>query len=274
MEIVHGKRTLSPVTTESFYDRERRLVRVISRGDGKVLADYTTAGGEDEFSLFPGLLSGAAFYREALASGRARVVEDGLWRGRPVYWLELSGGGPARRMRIGIDRGSLEPVVFLRDDPDGFPSGLQAAILGLDYVPTTSAGFQTDAPVLVSGRVLGPDCEPAKALVAVSFKGVVTQGRPRLRVDVASTRSTPDGRFTLRADPTKTPFREALVRAEQEDGGRLNFDLTAMSAEGAFGYGSFPRFVKDGSWWGDDNPKPAREAVTVALQDGSPSACS
>lgn len=273
IEITHGKRTFSPVTTESFYDRQQRLVRVISRSDGKVLADYTTAGEEDEFSLFPGLLDGAAFYRQALASGRARVVDDGVWQGRPVHWLELNGGGGPGRLRIGIDRESYQPAVFLGVNRDGSPAGFQAAILGLDYVPTASAGFQTNAPILVSGRVLGPGCEPTKALVGVSFSDVPTGGRPKLSVDVASTRTTPDGRFTLRADPTKTPFREALARAEKENGGRLNFDLTAMSAEGAFGYWSFPRFLRDGRWWGDDNPKPARHAVTVTLQDGTPPHC-
>jgi len=273
IEITHGRRTFSPVTTESFYDKRRGLVRVINRGEGEVLADYTTAGVEDEFSLFPGLLDGAAFYRQALASGRARVVDDGVWQGRPVHWLELKGGGGAGRLRIGIDRTSYQPVVFVGLDRDGSSAGFQAAVLGLDYVPVASAGFQTDAPILVSGRVLGPGCEPVRALVGVSLSEVPTGGPSQLAVDVASTRTAPDGRFTLRADPTKTPFREALARAEQINDGWLNFNLTAMSAEGAFGYWDFPRFVQNGAWWGNQKANPIRDAVTVRVARGPAPDC-
>ena len=65
------------------------LVRVISRSEGKVVGDYTTVAVEDEFSFFPGLLEGASFYKQALANGDARIVGQGVWEGRPVYWLEL-----------------------------------------------------------------------------------------------------------------------------------------------------------------------------------------
>jgi hypothetical protein len=271
IEITHGKRTFSPLTTESFYDKRKRLVRLITRSEGRVLADYTTVGEEDEFTLFPGLLDGAAFYREALASGRARVVDDGVWQGRPVYWLELKGGGGAGRLRIGIDRESYQPLVFVGLDQDGSPAGFQAAVLGrgLDYVPVASAGFQTDAPILVSGRVLGPNCEPVKALVGASISDDPPVGQARLGVDAVSTRTTPDGRFTLRADPKKSPFREALSTAEKENGGWLNLDLNAMSADGAFGYWGLPRFVQDGAWWGNEKANPIREAVTIRLAKGS-----
>src|SRR5262245_27628963 len=188
IEMTHGQRTFSPVTTESFYDKQQGLVRLISRGDGKVLADYTTVGKEDEFSSFPGLLDGAAFYRQALAGGRARVVGKGVWRGRRVYWLRLNGGGGAGHLRIGIGRNSSQPLVFVGINRDGSPAGFQAEVLGLDYVPTDSAGFQTDAPILVSGRVLGPGCKPVKALVGVSLSEVPTEGRAQLSVDAASTR--------------------------------------------------------------------------------------
>jgi hypothetical protein len=187
-----------------------------------------------------------------------------VWKGRQVYWLELNGGGGAGRLRIGIDRESYQPVVFLGLYPHGAPAGFQAVVLGLDYVPVASAGFQTDAPILVSGRVLGPDCEPVKALVGVSIPVPLRDARGQLSVDVVSTRTRPDGRFTLRADPTKTPFREALA-AEKVNDGWLDFNLTAMSADGAFGGLDFSRFVQNGAWWGNQKANPIREAVTIRL---------
>jgi hypothetical protein len=83
-----GGRTFPSVVTESFYDKQQGLVRVISRSGGKVVGDYTTVAVEDEFSFFPGLLEGASFYKQALANGDARIVGR-AWEGRPVYWLEL-----------------------------------------------------------------------------------------------------------------------------------------------------------------------------------------
>ena len=89
MDVTRGGRTFPSVVTESFYDKRQGLVRVISRSGGKVVGDYTTVAVEDEFSFFPGLLEGASFYKQALANGDARIVGQGVWEGRPVYWLEL-----------------------------------------------------------------------------------------------------------------------------------------------------------------------------------------
>ena len=271
-ELTHGERTFSPISTESFYDEERGLVRLITRGEGEVLADYTTTGAEDEFSTFPGLFDGAALYRQALATGRARVVDQGVWEGRPVHWLQLNDVGGPGILRIGIDRESYEPVVVRGVNRDGSPD-FQAAILGFDYVSTSKAAFQTDAPILVSGKVLGPNCRPIRARVGVSFGDIPTGSEPRLSVDVASVRTGVDGRFTLRADPIKTPFREALARVGKENGGRLNFDLNAMSADGAFGYRGFPRFVQNGEWWGNQKENHSREPVTVTVAKGISPKC-
>jgi len=78
MDVTRGGRTFPSLVTESFYDKQEGLVRVISRSGGKVLGDYTTVAVEDEFSFFPGLLEGASFYKQALANGDARIVGKGV----------------------------------------------------------------------------------------------------------------------------------------------------------------------------------------------------
>ena len=78
MDVTRGGRTFPSVVTESFYDKQQGLVRVISRSGGKVVGDYTTVAVEDEFSFFPGLLEGASFYKQALANGDARIVGQGV----------------------------------------------------------------------------------------------------------------------------------------------------------------------------------------------------
>jgi hypothetical protein len=235
-------RTFPPVITESFYDKQQRLVRVISRSAGNVVGDYTTVAAEDEFSFFPGLLEGAAFYKQALENGEARIVGEGVWEGRPVYWLRLKRGG-GLVLRIGIARDSYRPVVFRALNPDGTVAGAQVAILGFDYVSAVRAAFDSEAPILATGRVVGPDCRPAKARVD-AFLG--DQGRTS--GEIAAVRTGPDGSFVLRANPRRSPIREALLGSN----GPLNIDVYAIANKGGvpklIGFAGFSRNVKGGRW--------------------------
>ena len=150
MDVTRGGHTFPSMVTESFYDKQEGLVRVISRSGGKVVGDYTTVAVEDEFSFFPGLLEGASFYKQALANGDARIVGTGRpgWSTRrPARTRE--GGGLI--LRIGIARDSYRPVVFRALNPDGTPAGAQVAILGFDYVSDAQAAFDNDASVLAMG---------------------------------------------------------------------------------------------------------------------------
>jgi hypothetical protein len=230
------------VVNESFYDKQARLVRVISRSAGKVVGDYTTAAAEDEFSFFPGLLEGAAFYKQALADGDAKIVGKGVWEGRPVYWLELERGG-GLMLRIGIDRDSYRPVVFRALNPDGTFAGAQVAILGFDYVSRAQAAFDDEASVLATGQVIGSDCRPAKARVdAVLGDQLGASGA------IATVRTGPDGRFVLKANPRRSPIREALL----DGNGTLNIDVEAIADAGGaprlIGFSAFSRSVKGGRW--------------------------
>lgn len=256
VEVSKGKEKFSPLVDESYYDKRRRLVHVITRSGGAVVADYTTSAIDDEFATFPGLLDQAAFYRRALASGQAKVVGTGNWHGRPVYWVELDRGG-AFRMRVGVDRESYRPVVFRTLNPNGTFSGFQLAVLGFDYVSSREAGFQTDAPILVTGRVVGPNCQPVRARVAASISP--DESGRRLTADAAVADTGPGGTFTLRADPTKSPFRQALRKNEW-----LNFDIYALSGAGArvnlVGFLGFSRFVEAGRWMEGEPERPVRPA--------------
>ena len=235
--------TVPSIVMESFYDKRAGLVRVVSRSDGKVLGDYTTAAAEDEFSFFPGLLEGAAFYKEALANGDARIVGEGQWQGLPVYWVDLTKGG-GLILRVGIDRDGYRPVVFRALNPDGSFAGFQVAVLSFDYVSNGQANFDTAASVVVSGRVVGPDCRPVKARVGAFLGG---EDEVESSAEVASARTGPNGSFTLEADPRKSPFREALAA----NGGRVNVELYAVAGKNApklIGFARFSRTAKAGLW--------------------------
>lgn len=243
LDVMRGGRTVPSIVMESFYDKRVGLVRVVSRSDDKVLGDYTTAAAEDEFSFFPGLLEGAAFYKEALASGDARIVGQGQWQGMPVYWVDLTKGG-GLILRVGIDRDSYRPVVFRALNPNRSFSGFQVGVLGFDYVSNAQANFDTAASVLVRGRVLGPNCRPAKARVGAFLGG---EEKVESSAEVASARTEANGNFTLTADPRKSPFREALAA----NGGQVNVELYVIAGKNApklIGFTSFSRAAKGGRW--------------------------
>jgi hypothetical protein len=245
LDLSDAQETFRVIVTESFYDKDEHLARMVSRSGGKIQSDYTTSAAEDEFSSFPGLLDQADFYRKALETGQAKVVGKGEWQGRAVYWVELTKGG-GFVLRIGVDRDTYRPVVFRGLTPDGKDAGFQLAVLGLDYVSTADAAFQPQAPVLLTGRVVGPDCRPVQARVGASL--AQQPESPRLTVDVAAARTGSGGTFTLRADPAKSPFREALA-----ENGSLNFDVYAIAGKGApqlVGFVSFSRSAQNGRWVG------------------------
>ncbi len=242
LDVTRGGRTVPSIVMESFYDKRAGLVRVVSRSNGKVLGDYTTAAAEDEFSFFPGLLEGAAFYKEALANGEARIVGQGQWQGTPVYWVDLTKGG-GLILRVGIGRDSYRPVVFRALNPNGSFSGFQVGVLGFDYVSNAQANFDTAASVLVNGRVLGPDCRPTKARVGAFLGGEKVESS----AEVASARTGANGSFTLTADPRKSPFRDALAA----NGGQVKVELYVIAGRDApklIGFTSFSRAAKAGRW--------------------------
>ena len=225
----------SPITTQTYYDKERRLLRVVTSTEESpyALADYTTRASEDEFVTFPGLLDVADYYRKALAAGRAEIVGRGAWRSRPVYWVRLKKGGRLL-VEVGVDRDTYRPLVFRGLTPGGQLAGYQVAVLGLDYVSRPDAHFQLNAPILVTGRVLGPNCHPTRARVGASLKGS--------DVEVTSARSGSDGRFVLRVDPRKSPFQAAAIH-----GGPLEFTLVA-EGNGGFAFRRFRRDVTRARW--------------------------
>jgi hypothetical protein len=247
----------SAVTTETFYDKTRNLLRVVTRSKESpfALADYTTKAAEDEFVTFPGLLDAADFYRTALATDRATVVGKGTWNSQSVYWVRLKKGG-GLVLEVGVDRQSYRPVVFRGLNPDRSSAGFQVAVLGLEYVSPPDAHFQMNAPVLVTGTVVGPDCRPVRARVGASLS--------RSNIEIASARSGLDGRFTLRVDPRKSPLLAS--------GEALKFTLVAQG-NGGFRFEPFWRFSRDGRWHGD--PRHGRAApIAVRLSKGSsPSGC-
>ena len=204
LDVTRGGRTVPSIVMESFYDKRAGLVRVVSRSEGKVLGDYTTAAAEDEFSFFPGLLEGAAFYKQALANGDARIVGQGVWR-RSSRLLGRAREGrrtdPARRHRPRqLPAGGLSRAQPGRELCRRLPGRRARLRLRVRSDRPTSTRPPRSSS---SGRVVGPDCRPIKARVD-AFLGERGE-RLEPSAEIASARTGPDGSFALDGRSAEEP---------------------------------------------------------------------
>jgi hypothetical protein len=144
VELATGKTTRRETIAEVWYDKERRLARFVATRDGKALADRTVTGSERELSfalVFPFPLTETAYFREALASGKAKVVGEGTWRQRSVYWLEFVDSESPASLQMGVDSRTYQTVVMRAVDSEGRPTANEIGLLDLEYVPRTKARF-------------------------------------------------------------------------------------------------------------------------------------
>ena len=173
------------ITSESYYEPSRHLLRVVTRDEGQVVSDFTTRATEDEFTTFPGFLDQAAFYRTALRQGRAKAGRRGHMA-RPSRLL-----GAAREGR--------RPAAADRARPEQLPA---------DRVPRRQP--RRHARRLPAGR--------ARSRLRVARRGCVRHRRSRARAgnrarrelstDAGSHRRVPHGKHLLEGGDRVGPLRD------------------------------------------------------------------
>jgi hypothetical protein len=143
---------LSPVLvrSESWYDRERSLLRVRGYRDGRLLADSTVrdAGNSLDAAMVMGFAQAADVIRKALADGRARVVGEARIRGRDVYLLdaEPEPGGYQGPVRIAIDKHTYELVQLRAGESFAGSPEYELNVLAFDYLPRRDGVFGRPGP--------------------------------------------------------------------------------------------------------------------------------
>lgn len=143
---------LSPVVlrSESWYDRERGLLRVRGYRDGRSLGDSTVrdTGDSLDAAMVLGFAQAAEAIRKALADGSARVVGEAQIRGHDVYLLdaEPEPGGLQASQRIAIDKRTYELVQVRAGE--SFPGGpeYELNVLAFDYLPRRDGLFGRPRP--------------------------------------------------------------------------------------------------------------------------------
>jgi hypothetical protein len=96
---------------EYWYDVERRQLRDRMRTEGGPPIDYLTRAGLPE-RLDPALAGFGTEYRDALASGNARVTGDASVGGRPAKVIEFEPRGSGAVEEVTVDARTFVPLTF------------------------------------------------------------------------------------------------------------------------------------------------------------------
>jgi hypothetical protein len=176
LDLRSGRRRALGATRELWFHPERGLRTVLRVGGGTPGVRVQTADevGATERRLYEAFTTS---YRHALASGLAKVIDDGELDGRDVYWVQIySQPVPATpdlstpRMLeladvVAIDRQSFKPV-YVRQTLDGEPFGTGVRILRTSSVPAEAvpvAASRLDDQGLGYGESLHRDLNPSGA---------------------------------------------------------------------------------------------------------------
>jgi len=167
VELATGRAAPQTISIEYWFDEPRaRLATVVRRGGlpfERFLAtpSGTVSGGGPVRttgpaapSLDPALAGFVTGYRDALASGAARVVGKGKLGGRAVVWLQLGAG--TTRERVAVDAQTFTPISVVPLDERGRPTAISWRVRVIETVARVEANFsvpQSRAPLPYRGDV-------------------------------------------------------------------------------------------------------------------------
>ncbi len=116
VDIRTGRSTVPTYEMESWSDRDLKRVHTLLRIDGRIVGEVLLPQDGDsdiDVDVDPAYVALWTGYREALASGTAKIEREGTLYGHAVYWLVFPapGGGSARN-EVAIDRKTYQPLEF------------------------------------------------------------------------------------------------------------------------------------------------------------------
>ena len=151
VDLATGETAKVETVADLWYDTKRNVARVRIRHDGVTAVDETGSGSGagPETAEAEMIVNADARYREALVSGKAKVVGQGTWLGHDVYWIaplasdlgEVVGRGTL----FGVDRHSYD-LVAMR-----FPQGSTPESVSIEYVSRGDADFGQVSSTFLEG---------------------------------------------------------------------------------------------------------------------------
>jgi hypothetical protein len=167
VEVATGRSRPVRIEIESWFDRDRRVLRTVVRRNDAVVGEFreSPAGSTSsdgpvrtlpgyQPALDPALTAFAASYRRSLENGSARVAEKGTLAGRSVRWIEFEAGGV--RERVAVDLETHRPLVIEPLLPGGESSGFRWSVVELESISRAAADLRPPVrrpPVPVRGDV-------------------------------------------------------------------------------------------------------------------------
>lgn len=192
-----GRTTVPKVDVESWSDRSLERFHFLIREDGRVIGEMLLPQDQTKDvqvdandAAYAALWSG---FREALRSGKAKIVGEGSVDGRPVYWLSF---GP-RRDEVAVDRETYKPLVFRSISMSGRNTDSRVLLMRME--PFTPSAFErrSSAPSPLEGESSSSSGESGPVSPG-------TKAQPWLRagptiasldfVDVSPTQTTTNGK--------------------------------------------------------------------------------
>jgi len=147
-----GRARPQTIAIEYWFDEPRGRLRTVVRRGGVEVDEFlqTQAGATSnrgpvqlapgaQPALDPALAGFVTRYRDALASGEARVEEEGELGGRRVVWLLLSARG--MRERVAVDAETYVPLQITPLDPSGRASPFAWRVRVIETVARVEADF-------------------------------------------------------------------------------------------------------------------------------------
>jgi hypothetical protein len=170
--------TIAPAMEfESWSDRSLERFHFVIRENGRVVGEVllpqdrtkdTRVFANDD-AAYAALWSG---YRDALRSGKAKIVREGTVDGRPVYWLSFE----SPRNEVAVDRRTYRPIVFRSISAGGRHTDTRVLLMRTE--PFSSSDFErrTSAPNPLTGESHGSGVQVAPVAPSKPAKPWLTAG--------------------------------------------------------------------------------------------------
>ena len=213
-----GRTVIPTEEIESWSNRSATRFHMIIRADGRVVGEALYPEDRSAGATFgpvdPAYAALWTGYRDALASGKAKIERDGMLFGHDVYWVSFP---PKQDSLVAIDRKSYEPVAFRSVLADG--RNVDYRVLLARTEPFSAKAFKRKTPA--------PNPLTCCSLSAGSGTGTVSPSAPfKLRAP------------WLTAGPSIAGLKLSSAGPLQEtSGGRTTTGVELVYGTGAQGVG-------------------------------------
>jgi len=178
-----GKTLVPTYEVESWSDRDSNRIHMIFRRNGEILGEFVFPedSGSDVHigTIDPAYAALWSGYRQALATGQAKIEGQGSLDGHSVYWLKFA----SRGTEVAIDRKTYEPLDFRTSTGSG--RHLDSRVLLARTEPFSAAAFtrRTSKPSPFSSVGVGSSGSGVQA--APSTPGSGSSAKPWLQAGPA-----------------------------------------------------------------------------------------